>query len=217
MIGYLGRSLRRQLRESRTLFLLTVTGVALGVASVVAIQTLNRGALQAFDGSVRAVSGQADLTVTGTIPTLDEALLAVVLADPAVTGAWPLVRLDVAVAGREGLYLDLVGFDVFAPVSYPLGGGGGGAGAGGDDGDRAARLLTEALTVPGWAALTPEFAADQGWAVGDTVQVSSGSRLAQLTIGALVDFKSFEPLAPRRLAVMDIAWAQALLGRPGRV
>ncbi len=68
--------MRRQLRESRTLFLLTVVGVALGVASVVAIQVLNRGALQAFDGSVRAVSGQADLTITGTVPTLDETLLA---------------------------------------------------------------------------------------------------------------------------------------------
>lgn len=210
MIRYLGRSLRQQLRRSRTLFLLTVVGVALGVASVVAIQTLNRGALQAFDGSVRAVSGQADLTVTGTIPTLDETLLPVVLADPDVTGAWPLLRLDVAVHGRDGLYLDLVGFDVFAPVSYPLIGGDGAAGDAG-------RLLTEALTVPGWAALTPEFAAGQGWAVGDTVTVSSGSRLAELTIGALVDFKSFEPLAPRRLAVMDIAWAQALLGRPGQV
>jgi putative ABC transport system permease protein len=215
MTGYLLRSLRRQLRESRTLFLLTVAGVALGVASVVAIQTLNRGALGAFDGSVRAVSGRADLTVTGTIPTLDESLLDVVLADRDVSGAWPLVRLDAAVRGRPDVYLDVVGFDVFAPVGYPLGGGDGAdrqAGA-----DEAGRLLIEAMTTPGWTAVTPEFAAEQGWSVGDTLTVSSGSRLAVLTIGALVDFKAFEPLAPRRLAVMDIAWAQALLGRPGRI
>ena len=210
MIGYLGRSLRRQLRESRTLFLLTVTGVALGVASVVAIQTLNRGAMQAFDGSVRAVSGQADLMVTGTIPTLDEALLVKVLADPDVTAAWPLVRLDAAVTGRDGVFLDLVGFDVLAPVRYPLT-------VDRSGGDDAGRLLTDALTEPGWVAVTPEFAGEQGWAVGDTITVSSGSRLAVLTVGALVDFKSFEPLAPRRLAVMDIAWAQALLGRAGRI
>ena len=53
--------------------------------------------------------------------------------------------------------------------------------------------------------------------MGDTITVSSGSRLAVLTVGALVDFKAYEPLAPRRLAVMDIAWAQALLGRAGRI
>ena len=37
-------------------------GVALGVASVVCIQTLNQGALAAFGGGMKAVSGDADLT-----------------------------------------------------------------------------------------------------------------------------------------------------------
>ena len=39
------------------------------MASVVSIQTLNQGALLAFEGSMQAVSGQADLTITGTTPT----------------------------------------------------------------------------------------------------------------------------------------------------
>lgn len=211
MIGYLGKSLARQLRQGRTLFLLTVAGVALGVASVVAIQTLNRGALAAFDGSVRAVSGRADLTVTGALPTFDEAVLPEILGDREVVAAWPLVRMDVAVAGTEGVFLDLVGFDVFAPVGYPLHEGSA------QDAAQAGRLLTDALTRPGWVALTPAFAARRGWAVGDTFTVSSGSRTATLAVGALVDFQAVEPLAPRRLAVMDIAWAQALLGRQGRI
>jgi hypothetical protein len=42
MIRLLLRSLRHNLTRSRTLFALAVTGVALGVASVVAIQTLNQ-------------------------------------------------------------------------------------------------------------------------------------------------------------------------------
>ena len=99
VIRLLLSSLQRHFRESRTLFLLTVVGVALGVASVVAIQTLNQGAMQAFDGSVRAVSGQADLSVLGVTPAFDEKLLVTVLADPAVAAAWPLCRVDVAVRG----------------------------------------------------------------------------------------------------------------------
>lgn len=210
MIGYLLRGLARHLRRSRTLLALTVLGVALGVASVVAIQTLNQGSLRAFDGSVRAVSGQADLTVTGALPFLSEALLPVVLADRDVEGAWPLIRVNVAVSGRPELNLDVVGFDVFAPVRYPL------------QNDAAAqsdprRALTEALTRPGWVAVTPELAAAEGWAVGDTIAVSSGSRAVTLLLGALVDFRRFEPLAPRRLAVMDIAQAQDLFGRPGGI
>ena len=209
MIAYLLRSLRRQFRQSRTLFLLTLFGVSLGVASVVSIQTLNQGSLRAFEGSMQAVSGQADLTVTGTTPTFDEALYPVVLEDPAVSGAWPLVRVDVAVQGRPGLYLDVVGFDIFAPVRYPLTGMAGE----GDPGD----LVTDALRVPGWVAVTPALASEQGWAEGDSVTVSSGSRLGHLVIGALVDFQKYEPMAPSRLAVMDIAQAQGMFARPGRI
>jgi len=209
MIPFLVRSLRRQVRESRTLFLLTLLGVALGVASVVSIQILNQGALLAFEGSMQAVSGQADLSITGTTPTLDETLYLRVLEDPHVTGAWPLVRVDVAVAGQPDLFLDVVGFDIFAPVRYPL--------TGMVEQEDSADLIVDALRVPGWIAVTPGFAAARGWSIGDTLTVSSGSRLAVLTIGALVDFQKFEPMAPSRLAVMDIAQAQGMLARPGRI
>jgi len=209
VIPYLLRSLRRQFHQSRTLFILTVVGVALGVASVVSIQTLNQGALLAFEGSMQAVSGQADLTITGTTPTLDETLFPRVLEHPLVTGAWPLVRVDAAVAGRPDLFLDVVGFDIFAPVRYPL--------SGMAESDDTAGLVADALRMPGWVAVTPGLAKAEGWAIGDTVTVSSGSRLATLTIGALVDFQKFEPMAPSRLAVMDIAQAQDLLARPGHI
>ncbi|MBK7047590.1 MAG: FtsX-like permease family protein [bacterium] len=216
MTGYLWRGLVRHLRQSRTLLGLTVLGVALGVASVVAIQTLNQGSLHAFDGSVRAISGQADLTVTGVLPFLDEQLLLPVLGDADVDGAWPLIRANVAVSGHPDLNLDVVGFDIFAPVRYPLQD----AAAAQDDPnakDDPNRRLGEALAVPGWVAVTPELATSEGWAVGDSVMVSSGSRAVRLVIGALVDFRRFEPLAPRRLAVMDIAQAQELFGRPGKI
>lgn len=212
MTGYLLRVLLRQWRASRTLLLLTVVGVGLGVASVVAIQLLNRGALSAFDGSVQAVSGQADLTVSGVLPTLDENLLDRVLADRDVAAAWPLLRLDLAVDGRPDLLLDLVGADLLAPVRFPVGAGDEGA-----DPASARAMMLQALTAPDWIALTPALAASAGWSVGDTLSVSSGSRRARLVLGALVDFQRFEPLAPSRLAVMDIAAAQGLLGRRGRV
>ncbi len=210
MIRLWWRSLARSLRSGRTLFLLAVLGVALGVASVVAIQTLNQGALGAFDGSVRAVSGRADLTVLGLTPAFPETLLVPTLADPAVEAAWGLCRVDAAVDGVEGLLLDMVGVDLLAPVGLPLEATLGAA----DPGDAQAGILA-AMVTPGWVAVTPELAANQGWAVGDAIEVSSGSRTAPLVIGALVDFRTLDPMAPPNLAVMDIAQVQGLLARPG--
>lgn len=209
MKEYLWRSLHRQFRESRTLFLLSVFGVSLGVASVVAIQTLNRGAMQAFNGSVRAVSGQADLSVAGTVPTFAESLLVPVLAEREVVAAWPLCRIDVALQDNPEVLLDVVGVDILAPVQFPLASGPRDTGTTVD--------LMSVLRRPDWLAVTPALARERGWAVGDTIGVSSGSRRAQLVIGALVDFQSFEPLAPRTLAVMDIAGAQELLARRGLI
>ena len=209
MIRFVWRSVQRQVRESRTLFVLTVFGVALGVASVVAIQTLNRGALQAFDGSVQAVSGQADLSVFGTTPAFPESLLVPVLADRDVVAAWPLCRVDASLAAAPDVLLDIVGVDILAPVRFPF------TAAGPDS--SAPRDPLAILRQPAWVAVTPAMAQDRGWVVGDTVQVSSGSRTASLVIGALVDFQRFEPLAPRSLAVMDIAGAQQLLARRGLI
>ncbi len=206
MLQLLLKSLQRNLGQSRTLFLLTVVGVALGVASVVAIQTLNQGALKAFDGSVRAVSGQADLSVMGAVPAFDETVLVQVLGDPAVAAAWPLCKVDVSVLQRPELLLEVAGVDLLAPLRLPL-----------DIDTQSEATFTDifgALVTPGWMAITPVLAAEQGWAVGDTVRVSSGSRTASLFIGALVDFQALEPLAPKTLAIMDISQVQSLLARP---
>jgi putative ABC transport system permease protein len=185
---------------------LTVLGVALGVASVISIQIINRNALAAFAGSVQAVSGEADLTVLGNLPTFDEILLSSVLDEPGVEAAWPMQRIGVALADQPSFFLDIIGFDLFAGVRLPLG----------DDG-RADDRSTDAVTRPGWAAVTPALATEMGWEIGDSVAVTSGTRRGWLVIGALVDFQRVNPLASRKLVVMDIAQAQHLFGTRGQI
>ncbi|ABS25976.1 FtsX-like permease family protein [Anaeromyxobacter sp. Fw109-5] len=204
MRRYLARAVARELRAARALFLLAVAGVALGVGSVLSIQILNRSALGAFSGTVRAVSGEAELSVLGWAGYLDEALLDEVLAVPGVAAAVPLWRAEAAVEGRPEASLELVGADLLqaavrAPWRLPEG------------------SLADALGREGWVAVTPALAEEMGWRVGDPVPVSLGSRRATLIVGALVDLKRVAPLASRRLAVMDIAQAQSLLGVRGRI
>ncbi len=195
-----------------------MAGVALGVAAVICIQILNRNALSAFVGGVEAVSDRADLSVLSRTPDLDEALYPRVLATPDVAAAWPLTRLDVAVAGRPGLFLEIVGLDVFAPMGLPLGSLSAGEARGRSGRAGAAPADPAAfLATPGWVALSPAFAADMGWQVGDSVVVTSGSRRVRLTVGALLDYQRFAPTATRKLAFMDIAQVQSLFGSAGRL
>ena len=203
MRRYFVRSLGAHLRGGRSLYFLTIFGVALGVASVICIQIINRNALAAFRGGIQAVSGDADLSVLGRTPTFPERLYPEVLAEKGVAAAWPIYRIDVAVTDREAFFLDVVGFDFFAPVRMPWKG---------QRGD-----ISDALAKHGWVAITPQLAEEMGWAVGDAFEVSSGSRRARLVVGALVDFQRVSPVASRKLAVMDIAQAQSLLGRRGEI
>ena len=95
MRRYFWRALRAQLRGGRALFALAVAGVALGVGAVLSIQILNGSALGAFGGSVRAISGDAQLSIVGRGPALPDALVVEVLGEEGVRAAVPII-------GRNG-------------------------------------------------------------------------------------------------------------------
>jgi putative ABC transport system permease protein len=203
VIRYGWKSLAARARGGLLLYALTVVGAALGVAAVLSIQIITRSAVGAFEAGVQAISGDADLSVVGRLPTLPESLYPTVLAEAGVGAAWPLYRIDVPVAGRDALFLEIVATDLVGALRVDWRG---------EPADPA-----EALGRPGWIAVSPALAITMGWKVGDTVEVTSGSRRATLLIGGLVDWQRRSPRASRRLALMDIAQAQALLGRPGRL
>jgi putative ABC transport system permease protein len=203
VIRYFLRDLLAQFRSGRSLFVLSLLGVALGVASVLSIQIINLNALGTFKGSVQAISGEADLSIVGRTPTIPEEIYPQVLSLEGVEAAWPLFRLEVALAGEEDILLDVLGFDLFAPLKLPW--------------KSLPAELSATLGESGWIAVSPAFAEERGWRVGDRFDVVSGSRRVQLRVGALVDFQKATPLASRKLAVMDIAQAQGLFGSRGEI
>ncbi len=207
MIRYFNITLSAHLRAGRSLYLLTIFGVALGVASVLSIQIINRNALAAFAGSVTAVSGEADLTVLGYTPHFSETLYPKVLGTPGVQAAWPLIRSSVALEHKRDVFLDVAGVDFFASLGIPWE----------NEEEGEPENMSKSLSQPGWVAITPTLAGQMGWRVGDSFIVSSGSRLITLVVGALVDFQSLSPLASPKLVVMDIAQAQDLFGHVGDI
>lgn len=203
MFRYVTKALVAHVRTGRSLYLLTVFGVALGVASVLSIQIINRNAIAAFEGSVAAVSGDADLSILGRTPTFPETLYPVVLATAGVRAAWPLYRVDVLLKGRQNFFLEVIGADLFAPLSMPW--------------EDSNSDFSAALYTRGWAAVTPSLARQMGWRVGQAFAVASGTQVVQLRVGALIDFQAVNPMASPKLVVMDIAQAQHLFGQPGSI
>ena len=203
MIRYFLRALIAHLHKAPALFFLSVVGVALGVASVVGIQIINQNAMGAFSAGIRAVSGEVDLTVLGQSTTFPEELYAQVLAVEGVAAAWPIYQIDVALADRDPFFLQVFGVDLLSSARLPW--------------SSSPEDLSQALFEPGWIALTPSLAQEMGWSIGDSLEVTSGTRRVKLVVGALVDFQKVSPLASRKLAVMDIAQVQSLLGSSGRI
>lgn len=210
MTRYFLKALGAHFRAGKSLYLLTVLGVALGVASVLSIQIINLNALAAFKGSMEAVSGEADLSVMGRTPTFEESVYPQVLRTEGVRAAWPMVRVEAILdTGQEEasltdrLFLEIIGLDFFAPMDIPW--------------QSTSADLSTSMSIAGWVAVTPTMAERMGWAVGDSFQVASGSRQIVLTVGALVDFLAMSPLASPKLVVMDIAQVQDLFGQQGRI
>ena len=205
MIRYFFKSIAAHFRSGRALFLLTVFGVALGVASVLSIQIINANALGAFEGSVKAISGEADFSVYPRAGTLSEATYVDVISERGVAAAWPVFRVDVALDDAEEVYLEVVGLDLFSPVRIPW------------EAAPAPERSYDPIHAPGWVAVSPVLAERFGWQKGSLLDVSSGSRRVSLQVGALVDFQRITPLANHRMVVMDIAQAQHLFGQRGQL
>ncbi len=203
MVRYLARSAPSHIRRNRSLYVLTVLGVALGVGAVLSIQIINGNALAAFRGSMRAVSGEVDLVILGRVPAFPDSLYAATVATSGVERAWPMYRTDVAVRDADQLFLQVYGIDLFQPIGLPIDSGSGN--------------IADALVTPGWTAIMPELATALDLDIGDTIPVSAGSNAATLRIGAIVDFRRLAPLASTKIVVMDIAQAQHLFGGYGSI
>ncbi|HYV44284.1 MAG TPA: FtsX-like permease family protein [Myxococcaceae bacterium] len=90
---------------------LTVGGVAVGVATLVAVTVINRSVMQAFRSTVDTVSGRADLTVAGSESGFDESVLEAVKKVPGVTHASAALTAVAPVAGSPGESLYVLGVD----------------------------------------------------------------------------------------------------------
>lgn len=198
-------SLRHLLRERRRT-VLSVTGVALGVAVLVAIRLANHTAFDAFRSSVNAVAGRADLQVLSSDGLgFSDRLIRQVRSARGVRSFAPVVE-NVPVTASDGRPFLLLGVDIFAERSFRSY-----TDLSGRSIDLAGLLTGEGIVVSSTVALA------EGVAQGDSIPVVVQGRAMRLLVVGVVSPEGPAAAMGGRFGVMDLGHAQRRLGREGMI
>jgi len=223
--------LLRRLARERGRTLLTTLGVALGVAVFVSIRLANHSAMSSFSDTVDAVTGRANLSVASAANGFPDSLYAVLALHPGVEAAAPVVQVTALVrpggpppdarpaAARAREYREsllLLGIDPLAEGPFARFGAlaaGDSEGRAPDAPERALRLLVEPRTV----AVTRAFANRNGLGEDDTLTVLASGRPVPLVVVRVLGGEALEQATGGNVALLDVATAQEVFGRAGRL
>jgi putative ABC transport system permease protein len=194
-------ALNARLAHQRGRALLSVAGIALGVALGFGVQLVNRAAVDDLAAAVRAVAGTADLEVRGARAGFPEGLYAKIARLPGVALASPALDLQAGVAGTQRS-LRVLGVDVLrAARMHPRLFAGLGQGA---------RL---ALLEPDSVLLSAGASRELDLKKGDRVALVVGLARVELRVAGVLPSAAL----PGRAALADVATAQWRLGRLGEL
>ena len=185
---------------------LSVVGVALGVAVVVAMELAIQSSREAFRVSTETVAGRATHAVTASVGGVNDDLLVRLRVDWGVRPAAPVVEGVASSPAYPGRALRVLGVDPFSegPFRPYL--------AGGETGVDVSTLLT----VPGGVVLSAGNAREAGLTPGDTLQIQVDGRVWRLpVVGVLDPADRLARVGLRDLLVLDVASAQEVLGQVG--
>lgn len=205
MSRVLGRIFVASLARRRLATALSLFAIALGVALGLAVQIIHGAALDEFGRGMRLLSGEADLQVAGSRDGFDDALYGRLAMRDEVADASPVVELEIRLPAHDRS-LSLFGLDALRvahvhPALMPQV----------DDARRDDAAL--AALQPDALFLSPAAQAELGVSAGERLDVLAGARVVSLRVAGAVPGAG----QGRALAVMDIAAAQQLFGRAGRI
>lgn len=186
--------------------LLTILGVAVGVATMVGIAAINRTVLDAFRSTVDTIAGKADLTITASSAGFDDSLVEKVRGVSGVTHASGALTAIAPVAGHPGESLYVIGADLL------------------DDGyfrsyqavDRDIGTFAEDLEFLNTTELllvSERFAQKHHLKVGDSFQLDTRDGVKDFKVHALIRESGPARAFGGSVALMYIGAAQEAFGR----
>ncbi len=193
----------RHLRERPLRTLLTISGIALGVAVSVAIRTANVDVLKSFEEAVLTVAGKATLEVSGRALKMDEQVIAILRRHPAVVAATPILQ-DVGIVldgSHKGQTVVLMGLDLLEAADLK------GFQIQGEPGKGSS--IQDLLDRNG-VFLGTRLADDLGLVGGNELSLYLGSQVHRLHVLGVIAPEAGVRSVWSDVAVMDIAAAQPL-------
>lgn len=183
---------------------IAVVAIAVGVALGFAVHLINGSALTAFGQAVNTVNGAADLKIEAASRLgFDEALYARVIAVEGVADASPVVVLKAVTARGEPF--TLLGLDIIRAAGVTpslIGAPARGPGSNGDE-----LFASDALFLSQAALVVAKLR------VGDRVTINANGRAQLMVVRGLLPGIA----EGRRVGMVDIAAAQWLFGRLGKI
>jgi putative ABC transport system permease protein len=195
---------RRYLTRHRWQSWLSIIGIALGVAVVIAVDLANESARRGFRLSVEQVTGPATHQIEAAGGEIADELYTRLRIEHRLQRAVPVIDAPIRIGGRS---LTLLGLDLIAAAPMRTGV------AGAADADPAA--LIRLLAKPDTLALSAADARRLGVVAGDAVTVGIGGEQRAMTVAAVLPETAGDGFAG--LVIADIATAQEALGRIGTI
>ncbi|HVS31644.1 MAG TPA: FtsX-like permease family protein [Thermoanaerobaculia bacterium] len=208
----------RPLVHEKLRTVLTVLGIAVGVAVVVAIQLANSSALRAFSESVDAVAGRANYQIVGEAGEISESLL-LELQPLWSRGARFAPVIDVeGIIEPSGMPIRLLGVDLLSDLHFRE--------------YRYATVLTGSGTAQSAASqylelfredsviLPAPFAREQNVAIGDAIALNILGNRRRMVVRGILQAHGPATAFNGSIAICDIATAQknfSMLGQLSRI
>ncbi len=225
----------RPLAQEKVRTATTVTGVALGIAVVIAIQLTNASSVRGFETALETVAGKSGVEIVGAGTGVDEALLPGLswlgefgVISPVIEGTAALVTGDVkALNSRRGLEaVKVLGIDILRDQpfrDYQL------LQLEGEPRTQDSGLKTpgareyttqaflEILTSERTVIITEKLARRRGYAIGGELRMMIGDRVLPFVVRGYLKDEGPARVLDGNFILMDIAAAQLAFDRLGRV
>ncbi len=186
--------------------ILSVVGITLGVAIVVAIDLGNQSAKRAFNLSGEAVTGAATHQIIGGPAGLSEDIYVTLRVDLGVRNSAPVVEGYGYL--ESGRLMRILGVEPFADFQFRPYLGGASA--------TSIANIVELLSTPATGLVTVDTASSLGVGAGDVIELDVAGVKREVTIvGLMTPQNSLSVETLENLLITDISTAQELTGREG--